>query len=453
MIRSESRLSAIIISTRSEIRDMDDTKYEILSALRLGSVPSNGLSYLAVGREAEILELETQLDFVGKHKSAIKFVSGDYGTGKSFLCALIRERAYEKGFISSTVVVSPESPIAKLDIIMGKTFDGLRLPEKRGACGLSDLLERWLLRLLKRLAAIEGLSLSDPGAQSRLNSLMVSKIDENMSAARGMDASFVNAVKAYFISKMQHDPGLANDALGWLKGNSNLSSRKRNQIGVRGAISPTVALSYLKSLLIMIDECGYKGLVWVIDELETVQRIPNSRYRENSYETLRVLVDQVAENALPGLQLIITGTPSLFEDARYGIPSYKALKDRINQLSLPNGSHSLKQPIIELHGFDIAILTQVAGRVRDIHGSAFNWSANTRLDDSKIAQLAEVAATAFGGHVERTPRVFLREIVHLCDILHEHPALNVEEFFKNDVALSERLLKSASAIAGSRSPV
>lgn len=77
---------------------MDSTAYEILAALRLGGVPVVGLGEFAVGREAELAELDEQLDFVRQGKSAVKFVSGDYGSGKSFFCALVRERAFEKGF-------------------------------------------------------------------------------------------------------------------------------------------------------------------------------------------------------------------------------------------------------------------------------------------------------------------------------------------------------------------
>jgi len=110
---------------------MDDISYEILAALRLGSVPAAGLQQFAVGREHELAEMEQQLDYVAQGKSAVKFISGDFGAGKSFFCALVRECAFEKGFAASTVVISPDSPLAKLEVVVGKTFDGLRLPEKR----------------------------------------------------------------------------------------------------------------------------------------------------------------------------------------------------------------------------------------------------------------------------------------------------------------------------------
>ena len=423
---------------------MRDIAYEILSALRLGSVPAVGVAELAVGRQAELGELEHQLDFAGQGKSALKFISGDFGSGKSFLCALLRERAFERGFASSTVVVSPDAPLGKLDVLIGKTFDGFRLPEKRTACGLSDLLEKWLLDLLKKISMLEGLSLGEPKAIARLHTIAMDKIQEELSAVRGLEASFANAVKSYLQARLKRDNQLASDVLGWLRGSRNLATSRKNQIGVKGDVTPLAALNYIKGLLTILRSTGGAGLVWIIDEVETVQRLPNSRQRENSFESLRVLVDLVAENAFPGLMLIVTGTPQLFEDPRYGIPSYEALKDRINRISFPDGSYSFRQPILTLSGFDLNLLLQVAERIRKLHSLAFDWHAEERLTDVHLGRLAEMAVSAFGGHVERTPRVFLREVVNICDMLHEHPSLSADEYFRDDKIIAARLASPES---------
>ncbi len=423
---------------------MEDTAYEILAALRLGSVPSVGVSEFAVGREAELDELEKLLAFAGQGKSAIKFISGDYGSGKSFLCALLKERAFGRDFACSTIVVSPDTPLGKLDVIAGKTFDGLRLPEKRSACGLSDLLEKWLLGLLKKVSALEGLSLTDNKAHARLNAMAMAKIHEELSAVRGLDASFSNAIKAFLEARLKRDNQLANDVLGWLKGNRNLPASRKNQMGVKGDISSIAAINFIKGLLTILRSAGQAGLVWILDEVETIQRLPNSRLRENSFESLRVLIDQIAENALPGLLLVITGTPSLFEDPRYGIPSYEALKDRIDRISHPDGSSSFRQPILPLGGFDLNLLIKVAEKIRRIHGRAFGWNPEERLTDAHLGRLAEVAVDAFGGHIERTPRRFLREVVNLCDIMHDHPDLSADEWFRDDKVVAARMTRPGS---------
>jgi len=102
---------------------------------------------------------------------------------------------------------------------------------------------------MKRVAALEGLNISDPKALTRLNSLMLAKVDEDLSSVNGLDASFANAIKAYMQAKVQRDHRLASDALGWLKGSSNLAISRKRQLGVRGGLSPLAALNFVKGLL------------------------------------------------------------------------------------------------------------------------------------------------------------------------------------------------------------
>jgi hypothetical protein len=150
--------------------------------------------------------------------------------------------------------------------------------------------------------------------------------------------------------------------------------------------------------------------------------------------------------------LVVTGTPKLLEDYRFGIPSYEPLQQRLEQLSFPDGGHSLRQPVLTLKGFGREELLSAAIKVRDIHSRAFNWEANKKLSNEHLRRLVEVAVNAFAGEVERSPRSFLREVVHVCDMLHEHPSLSIEEYFKDDVAVAERLSSFASQAKASPSP-
>lgn len=418
---------------------MDEVAQQILAALRLGSVPSVGLDRLSVGRDRELSEIDTQLSEVAKGKCGLKFISGNFGTGKSFFCASVREHAFDKGFAVSTVIISPDSPLAKFDVIVGKAFDGVRLPDKRTSCALSDLLEKWFHNLMKKVATLEGMKLDDPKSIAEISIRVLPKIVDELSTVQGLDASFVNTVNAYMQAKIQRDSALANDALGWLKANTNLAGNRKHKLGVRGNLSPLVALNFIKGLLHIIRGSGYKGLLLVIDEIETVQRLPNERQRLNSYESLRVLVDQIAEDSLSSLMLVLTGTPRLLEDRRFGIPSYEPLKQRLEQLSFPDGSRSLSQPVMTLKGFGNAELLEVATKVRDIHSRALNWEADKKLSVDHLNRLVEIAVNVFGGEVERTPRSFLREVVHICDMLHEHPSLSMEEYFKDESAVARRL--------------
>ncbi|MDF2593033.1 MAG: hypothetical protein K0S75_2499, partial [Clostridia bacterium] len=56
----------------------------IINSLKNGVVPKEGHELFRIGREAEINELLRCMDYISESNSMVKFIAGDYGTGKSF---------------------------------------------------------------------------------------------------------------------------------------------------------------------------------------------------------------------------------------------------------------------------------------------------------------------------------------------------------------------------------
>ena len=69
----------------------------IVHALKRGLVPARGLERIAVRRESELRQIRRDLAFSKSGGGWVRFVSGDYGTGKTFLCSLVREVAWHAG--------------------------------------------------------------------------------------------------------------------------------------------------------------------------------------------------------------------------------------------------------------------------------------------------------------------------------------------------------------------
>jgi hypothetical protein len=80
----------------------------IVQALRAGVVPKLGLRHLQVGRAREIEELVKDVDRIADGGSAIRFVIGDYGSGKTFFMNLIRLVALEKGLVVMFADLAPD---------------------------------------------------------------------------------------------------------------------------------------------------------------------------------------------------------------------------------------------------------------------------------------------------------------------------------------------------------
>ena len=62
----------------------------ILQALSAGVVPRTGLRHVQVGRAAEVGALVKDIDRITDEGSAIRFVIGEYGAGKTFFLNLVR---------------------------------------------------------------------------------------------------------------------------------------------------------------------------------------------------------------------------------------------------------------------------------------------------------------------------------------------------------------------------
>src|SRR5246127_174265 len=69
---------------------------------------------------------------------------------------------------------------------------------------------------------------------------------------------------------------------------------------------------FLQGLLVILRDAGYRGLIFVLDEVETLQRV-RSDVRDKGLNALRQLMDEIDAGNYPGLYLLITGTESFFD--------------------------------------------------------------------------------------------------------------------------------------------
>ncbi|HLP48911.1 MAG TPA: BREX system ATP-binding domain-containing protein, partial [Candidatus Kapabacteria bacterium] len=62
----------------------------IIQSLRTGVVPRRGLQHIQVGRAREVNALLKDIDRISEDGSFIRFIIGEYGSGKTFFLNLIR---------------------------------------------------------------------------------------------------------------------------------------------------------------------------------------------------------------------------------------------------------------------------------------------------------------------------------------------------------------------------
>src|SRR5690606_19852321 len=108
-----------------------------------------------------------------------------------------------------------------------------------------------------------------------------------------------------------------------------------------------------------------KGLVLVLDEVETIQRV-RADSREKSLNALRQLIDDLSAGAYPGLYVLVTGTPQ-FYDGPQGVQRLPPLAQRLHTEFDPNGFDNPKAVQIRLKPFDVNRMVEVGEQVRDLY--------------------------------------------------------------------------------------
>lgn len=124
---------------------MDGNKAEsigIVNALRRGTVPASGLERLAVGLAVEERVIGGQLDYTASGGADVKFVRGEYGSGKTFLVARALEIARSKGFATAHVMISGDTPLHKLSALYFRILSSLRTAEHEHA--LKEIVDNWI---------------------------------------------------------------------------------------------------------------------------------------------------------------------------------------------------------------------------------------------------------------------------------------------------------------------
>src|SRR3546814_6164510 len=93
---------------------------------------------------------------------------------------------------------------------------------------------------------------------------------------------------------------------------ANVAATVNSTAGIKGDIDHVGAHGFLQGLLLILRDSGFAGLVLVLDEVETLQRVRGD-VREKSLNALRQFMDEIDAGRFPGLYLMITGTPAFFD--------------------------------------------------------------------------------------------------------------------------------------------
>jgi hypothetical protein len=426
----------------------DRRRREVIDALRRGTVPRNGLDALAVGLGRFEAAIDQELDRVAAGSAVFKAVRGEYGAGKTFFARWLVERARRHGMAAAEVQVSEtETPLHRLETVYRRLVESLTTAEYQPSA-LRRVLDAWLFTLEEDALATGQTRQTDPAA---LDAAVQELLERRLAVVSRSAPSFAAALRGYRHATVVRDVAVADGLLAWLGGQPNVAAAGRRAAGVRGDLDHFGALGFLQGLLIVLRDSGHPGLVVVLDEVETLQRI-RADARDKALNALRQLIDEVDGGRFPGLYLLITGTPAFF-DGQQGAQRLPPLAQRLATDFTTDASFDNPRAVqLRLPGFDLDALVELGCRVRDLYAdsSAERERVMSIVDDAYVRELAHALAARFGGRAGVMPRLFLKKLVgDVLDRVDQFPDFDPRQHYQLTLAAAEMTDVERNAAASS----
>lgn len=384
----------------------------IVQALAAGVVPRTGLQHVQVGRSAEVGALVRDIDRVTDSGAAARFIIGEYGSGKTFFLNLVRLIALERKCVTLHADLAPDRRLhatgGQARTLYAEAVRNMATRTKPEGGALASVIERFITDCVKAAGEVHG------PVEAEIDRRLAS-LHEHLG---GHD--FATVLKAYWRGSEYGDEVLTASALRWLRAEYPTKTEARQALGVRSIIDDADAYDSLKLLAAFVRIAGYAGLVVVFDEMVNLYKLQSSQARNQNFEQILRIVNDVLQGNTQGIGFLFGGTPEFLMDSRRGLYSYRALQSRLEENSFAQGGLiDLSGPVIRLQNLSPEDFLILLSNIRSIFA----------LGDSQAHLVPDDALTAFMNHCNerigeayfRTPRNTIKAFVQFLAVLEQNP--------------------------------
>jgi hypothetical protein len=383
-----------------------------IQALRAGVVPRLGIRHVQVGRSREVTETVRDVTRISEGGSAVRFVIGEYGSGKTFFLTLARNVAAEKKLVVMHADLSPERRLhasgGQARALCAELVLSMATRAKPDGGALTSVLERFLGDVRKHAAS----SGRDPGEVIR------ERLETVREGVAGFD--FADVIVRYWQGFEEGNEALKTAALRWLRAEYALKTEAREALGVRFIVDDAGVYDHLKAISRLVRLAGYDGTLIVVDEMVNLYKLVNSQARTSNYEQILRIVNDVLQGNVERLGFYFGGTPEFLMDTRRGLFSYEALRSRLAENSFARGGLAdLSGPVIRLQSLTPEEMHILLERLR------FLWAGGDTqrlpVPDEALAAFLLHCSKKIGDDYFRTPRNTIRAFLDLLAILEQNP--------------------------------
>jgi len=383
----------------------------IFQSLRAGVVPRTGQQHIQVGRVEEVKALLCDIERLADGGSAMRFIIGEYGSGKTFFLHLIRSIALEKKLVAVHADLTPDRRLhatgGQARTLYAELMRNLATRAKPEGGALASVVERFVSSALNDARAKK----VSPEAVIRERLASLSEM------VGGYD--FAEVIAAYWRGHDSGNEDLKSAAVRWLRGEFSTRTDARAALGVRTIVDDANVYDHLKLMGRLVRLAGYGGLLVCLDELVNLYKLANSQARNGNYEQiLRILNDSLQGTAV-GLGFLLGGTPEFLFDTRRGLYSYQALQSRLAENTFAvGGLVDYTGPVLRLANLTQEDLFVLLQKLRHVYAGG-DPAAYLLPDEGLMAFMAH-CSKRIGEAYFRTPRTTITAFVNLLAVLDQN---------------------------------
>jgi hypothetical protein len=390
----------------------------ILQSLRAGVVPRIGQHLIQVGRAGEVEALLQDIARCTEGGSSIRFIIGEYGSGKTFFLNLIRSIALEKKMVTVHADLTPDRRLqasgGQARALYSELMRNIATRSKPDGMAMNSIVERFISNALKE--SRETGEATDSIIHRRLQSLS--------EMTGGYD--FSQVVACYWKGHDSGNEQLRNDAVRWLRAEFSTKTDARAALGVRTIVEDDTFYDHLKLMAMFTKFAGFSGLLVMLDELVNLYKIINAQSRNGNYEQILRILNDCLQGSAANVGFLFGGTPEFLLDPRRGLYSYQALQSRLaeNKFAV-DGKLDFNSPVLRLSSLSPEDLYLLLTKIR--HVAAEGDPAKYLITDDGIHQFMAHCSQRIGESYFRTPRTTITAFTGLLSVLEHNPAVQLSD--------------------------
>ncbi len=360
-----------------------------------GQPPEYGVRAINVGNESylDILEheyFEHQLQM----GASFKLVEGYFGGGKTHFLYCVREMAWDRGFATAVVELSPnECPYddsfkvyrAVARRVSRKPSNPLKAPDY----GLPDLLRNLVDD--KRRALLDdpesGIE-SDEQAEEAIDDWLTRTVARTSCESHSFRSAVVGFAQAYLRGEMEDEQRLE----AWLMGEP-IPKKEVRDLGVYEQLDRSNGFTMLRCLTQMVVGLGIPGSVLLFDEVDRNLSVSSQRSQIIG-DNLRQVIDLCGRHQLPNTLFMYAVPPEFLRNV---VPDYPALYQRLKS-PVPMSVRSPQAVLIDLEDLDleaVELLTEIGARILDVFEKAREVTFDRETQRANAGALAEACAESY----------------------------------------------------------